>query len=293
MSKTARKIVTGVEKAYYSILKEDGDTPKYDAAKYLPGLREISVTANEEQATIYAENRLYDSENSLGEIEVTLDFASIDTTDYVALLGKKVASTGGIIESSDDQPPYIALMVEKTLSGGVKEYLTLFKGKLSIPEDKAKTKEGKTEFQTISLNGLFMPLENGIWKHAVKTTDDNFNEDTHKMNWGKTVIIPSEKEIQKLSVTSNPTNGASSVVTSSDIKLTFNNPIVSYSAVLLKNDFTTVTSKIAIDGTNKVVTIKPNSNLTAATKHAVMLTQVKDIYGQILEDTIIDFTTTP
>lgn len=189
----AKKITTGVEKAYYAVLKTDGATPTYDTVKYLPGLREISVTPNEEQASIYAENRLYESENSLGDIEVTLDFASIDTTDYVELLGKKVATDGGIIESADDQPPYIALMVEKTLSGGVKEYLTLFKGKLSIPEDKAKTKEGKTEFQTVSLSAIFMPLENGIWKHTVKTSDEGFNAETHATNWGKTVTIPTEK----------------------------------------------------------------------------------------------------
>lgn len=190
MSKTAKKIVTGVEKAYYAILTADGESPTYESAKYLPGLREISVKANEEQATIYAENRLYDSENSLGDIEVTLDFASIDTEDYVVLLGKKKATEGGIIESADDQPPYIALMVEKTLSGGVKEYLTLYKGKLGIPEDKAKTKEGKTEYQTVSLSGLFMPLENGMWKYSVKTTDSGFSEETHKTKWGKTVILP-------------------------------------------------------------------------------------------------------
>lgn len=291
MSKSARKIVTGVEKAYYSILKEDGDIPKYDIVKYLPGLREISVTANEEQATIYAENRLYDSENSLGDIEVTLDFASIDTDDYAVLLGKKIASTGGIIESSDDKPPYIALMVEKTLSGGVKEYLTLFKGKLSIPEDKAKTKEGKTEYQTVSISGLFMPLENGIWKYAVKTTDSGFNSENHKNNWGKTVILPSTEVIQKLTVTGNPTDGEDSVNVANNITLTFNNPVVSYSAILLKNDFSVVDSTIKIDGDNKVITIDPKQNLTAATKYAVMLTNIKDVYGQILEDTIIDFTT--
>lgn len=293
MSKSARKIVTGVEKAYYSILKEDGDIPKYDTAKYLPGLREISVTANEEQATIYAENRLYDSENSLGDIEVTLDFASIDTDDYAILLGKKIASTGGIIESSDDQPPYIALMVEKTLSGGVKEYLTLFKGKLSIPEDKAKTKEGKTEYQTVSISGLFMPLENGIWKHAVKTTDSGFNSENHKSNWGKTVILPSTEAIQKLSVTGNPINGADSVNVADNITLTFNNSLIGYGVKLLKNDFSEIESTINIDGTNKIITIDPKKNLTASTKYAVMLTNVKDIYGQILEDTIIDFTTAP
>lgn len=291
MNKTSKKIVTGVEKAYYSILIEDGAIPKYEAAKYLPGLREISVTANEEQATIYAENRLYDSENSLGEIEVTLDFASIDTVDYVALLGKKLAAGGGIIESADDQPPYIALMIEKTLSGGVKEYMTLYKGKLSIPEDKAKTKEGKTEYQTVSLNGLFMPLENGIWKHSVKTTDEGFVEGTHKENWGKTVRIPSTEVIQKLTVTGNPIDGADSVNVADNITLTFNNPVVNYSVALLKNDFTVVDSTIEIDGENKIVTIDPKQNLTASTKYAVMITNVKDIHGQLLADTIIDFTT--
>ena len=39
----------------------------------------------------------------------------------------KLAQSGGIIESADDQPPYIALMVEN-IKRGVKEYLTLFKG---------------------------------------------------------------------------------------------------------------------------------------------------------------------
>lgn len=291
MSKTSKKIVTGVEKAYYAILTAEGETPTYEAAKYLPGLREISVTANEEQATIYAENRLYDSENSLGEIEVTLDFASIDTADYVALLGKKLAAGGGIIESADDQPPYIALMIEKTLSGGVKEYMTLYKGKLSIPEDKAKTKEGKTEYQTVSLNGLFMPLENGIWKHSVKTTDEGFVEGTHKENWGKTVRIPSTEVIQKLTVTGNPIDGADSVNVADNITLTFNNPVVNYSVALLKNDFTVVDSTIGIDGENKIVTIDPKQNLTASTKYAVMITNVKDIHGQLLADTIIDFTT--
>lgn len=189
----SKKITTGVEKAYYAILTQDGENPTYEKAEYLPGLREISVTANEEQATIYAENRLYDSENSLGEIEVTLDFASIDTSDYAALFGKKLAQSGGIIESADDQPPYIALMVEKTLSGGVKEYLTLYKGKLSLPEDKAKTKEGKTEYQTVSLSGIFMPLENGIWKYSVKTTDADFDPEDHEQTWGERVFIPEEK----------------------------------------------------------------------------------------------------
>lgn len=287
----SKKITTGVEKAYYAILKEDGVTPKYGTVHYLPGLREISVAAKEEQATIYAENRLYDSENSLGEIEVTLDFASIDTADYAVLFGKKIAKNGGIIESSSDQPPYIVLMVEKTLSGGVKEYLTLFKGKLAIPEDKAKTKEGKTEYQTMSLNGIFMPLDNGIWKHSVKTTDEGFNAKTHAESWGKTVLLPSTEAVEKLTVTGDPEDNATGVAKNKTITLTFNNAITQFTVSLLKNDFTVVDSNISINETKKVITIDPKSDLTGTTKYAVMVNGVKDIYGQVLADTIIDFTT--
>ena len=287
----SKKITTGVEKAYYAILKEDGVTPKYGTVHYLPGLREISVAAKEEQATIYAENRLYDSENSLGEIEVTLDFASIDTADYAALFGKKIAKNGGIIESSSDQPPYIVLMVEKTLSGGVKEYLTLFKGKLAIPEDKAKTKEGKTEYQTMSLNGIFMPLDNGMWKHSVKTTDEGFDATTHAENWGKTVLLPSTEEVEKLTITGDPEDNASNVAKNKTITLTFNNAITQFTVSLLKNDFTVVDSNISINETKKVITIDPKADLTGSTKYAVMVNGVKDIYGQALADTIIDFTT--
>lgn len=287
----SKKITTGVEKAYYAILKEDGVTPKYGTVHYLPGLREISVAAKEEQATIYAENRLYDSENSLGEIEVTLDFASIDTADYAALFGKKIAKNGGIIENSSDQPPYIVLMVEKTLSGGVKEYLTLFKGKLAIPEDKAKTKEGKTEYQTMSLNGIFMPLDNGMWKHSVKTTDEGFNAKTHAESWGKTVLLPSTEAVEKLTVTGDPEDNATGVAKNKTITLTFNNAITQFTVSLLKNDFTVVDSNISINETKKVITIDPKSDLTGTTKYAVMVNGVKDIYGQVLADTIIDFTT--
>ena len=289
----SKKITTGVEKAYYAILKEDGVTPKYGTVHYLPGLREISVAAKEEQATIYAENRLYDSENSLGEIEVTLDFASIDTADYAALFGKKIAKNGGIIESSSDQPPYIVLMVEKTLSGGVKEYLTLFKGKLAIPEDKAKTKEGKTEYQTMSLNGIFMPLDNGIWKHSVKTTDEGFNAKTHAESWGKTVLLPSTEAVEKLTVTGDPEDNATGVAKNKTITLTFNNPITQYTVSLLKNDFTVVDSNISINEANKVITIDTKADLAGSTKYAVMVNGVKDIYGQVLENSIIDFTTAP
>lgn len=292
MSKKSKKITTGVEKAYYAILKEDGDTPIYAPATYLQGLREFSIVANEEESGIYAENRLWESENALGAIELTLDFTSIFTEDYVALLGKKLSTTGGIIESVDDQAPYIALMLEKTLSGGVKEYLTLFKGKLRIPEDKGKTKEGSTEFQTQSLNGTFMALNNGQWKHTVKSDDVNFNETNHANTWGKTVVVPQILEKQALTVKSNPTHDNTQHAKTANVVLTFSNNLIDYNVTLKENaGGAIVESSITYNDVDKTVTIDPNAELKGNTKYDVVISGVKDIFGQILSETKVSFTT--
>lgn len=285
----ARKITTGVEKAYYAILKEDGENPIYNPVSYLQGLREFSIVANEEESSIYAENRLWESENALGAIEVTLDFASIYTEDYVALLGKKLAENGGIIEGVDDQAPYIALMLEKTLSGGVKEYLTLFKGKLRIPEDKGKTKEGSTEYQTLSLNGTFMPLNNGLWKHTVKSDDANFKADNHANTWGKSVTIPEALAISALNITSVPVHNTTNVAKADNITLTSNNALVNYEVKLLDDTNQEVASAISINQDKKVITIDPNQDLAGQKKYSISF-YAKDIFGQVVNE-VYAFTT--
>lgn len=84
-------------------------------------------------------------------------------------------------------------MFEKTLTSGVTEYVTLFKGKFTLPEDKTKTKEGKTEYQTRSVSATFLPLKSGVWKHYVRSNSDGFNSSEWSNKWGKEVIIPMER----------------------------------------------------------------------------------------------------
>lgn len=287
----ARKITTGVEKAYFAILdNENGVNPVYKPVSYLQGLQEFSIVANEETATIYAENKTWETENAIGEIEVSLTFASIYTPDYVALLGKKLSNMGGVIESSDDEAPYIALMLEKTLSGGVKEYLTLYKGKLRIPEDVARTKEGATEFQVKTLAGTFMPLNNGMWKHVFKSDDIGFDASKHAVNWGKEVIIPTAMNPTALTVAqSTPTANQQSVTVNSTLTLKFSNKLADHSFKLTKADGTEVGATATLNEDGVTLNIKPNANLTATNKHTLAVT-VKDLFGQVINHTL-EFTT--
>lgn len=183
----ARRVITGLNKLYYAIMTDE-EQETYGEVKYFPGLREITVSPKEELGSIYAENVEWDVDSALGEIEISLDVTDVPTDIVAEILGKKKATGGGYIDNANDVKPYIALMFDKTLSGGATEYVTLYKGKFNLFEDKAKTREGKPEFQSKALTGRFMPLKNGMWKYAVRSDDADFNATTWASTWGTSVV---------------------------------------------------------------------------------------------------------
>jgi phi13 family phage major tail protein len=187
-----KHVITGLNKLYYAIMS-DMEAETYSAAKYFPGLREITVSPKEDSASIYAENQEWDVDSALGEIEVTIDVTDVSTDIIAELLGKQKAASGGYIDSASDVKPYIALMFDKTLSGGVTEYVHLYKGKFNLFEDKAKTKEGKPEFQSKTMSGRFLPLKNGMWKHAVRSNDTDFDATAWATSWGTSVVKATPK----------------------------------------------------------------------------------------------------
>lgn len=193
MTVKKKLVIKNIRKLYYAILKsETGEEATYEPIKYLPGLREITVTPEEQSGEIYAEGMVWDADTELGKIGVTLDATDLDIETYAELLGKQIDSNGGVIDNAHDEAPYIALMYEKEMTQGVMEYATLFKGKLSIPEDKAKTREGNVEYQTKSMQGVFMPLNNGDWRSIVRSNSTEFVEEVFMENWGegKTIKLP-------------------------------------------------------------------------------------------------------
>ena len=186
-------VIKNIGKLYYALLKTETDaTATYDPIVYLPGLREITVTPEEQTGEIYAEGMVWDADTELGRIGVSLDSTDIPLENYAEMLGKQMSSDGGVIDNVNDEAPYLALMYEKKLTNGVMEYATLFKGKLATPEDKAKTREGNVEYQTKPMEGTFMPLKTGDWRHIIRSDSPNFDETTFLANWGegKDVTLP-------------------------------------------------------------------------------------------------------
>lgn len=97
-----------------------------------------------------------------------------------------------------------------------------------------------------------------------------------------------------ISVSTVPADAATGVSVSANQVLTFNNKLAvgSENGIILTTAAgvpVSVTRTVSAD--RKVVTLDPASNLSATTDYLIIIPGVKDIYGQTLANTVINFTT--
>lgn len=188
--------VTGVSKLYYAPLTVDDQTSlTYDTPVYLPGIKEIGIVPKQNTEKLWAENKLWDQDTTLDEVEVTINRTDLSSAEEAALLGQTRATEGGVYASDTDVAPYIALLAEADKRNKEKRYIVLYKGKFSLPEDNAKTKEGKTEFQTPTIKGIFQTtINNSMWRYKVDSDDPDCPTDINA-TFFTSVIIPTELQV--------------------------------------------------------------------------------------------------
>ncbi len=165
----------GLEKLYYALLTKDDETGlTYGKPVYLPGVKSISASPKVSTEKLYAENKLWDQDTAIEEIEVGINLADLSNKESATLLGHTIATEGGVFASDGDTAPYIALLYKANKSNKQARYQVLYKGKFELPAENVKGKEGKTEFQTPDIKGIFQPTQNnGNWKYQVDTDDAN------------------------------------------------------------------------------------------------------------------------
>ena len=188
--------ITGVEKLFYSkITKDDNTGLTFGTPIYLAGVKEIKIAPKVSTEKLYAENKLWDQSTTLEDVEVTVNIADLTNMQSADLLGQTIATEGGSFASSKDEAPYIALLYKANKSNGQARYGVLYKGKMSLPDDSAKGKEGKTDFQTPEMKSTFQPLQNnGMWKYSVDSDDANCPSDIDT-TFFTSVIIPTKKVV--------------------------------------------------------------------------------------------------
>lgn len=161
----------GLTNLWYGLLTEGEDgTPSYAGAKSFGKAVSAKVDVSTNDATLYADDALVESDKSFQNAKVTLGVADDDMTIFAEILGHKVAEVGGeMVRSADDAAPWVGLgrVVTKMVNGKyVYKGEFLYKVRFGEPSQEDKTKGESVDFSTPEIEGTAATLANGDWSAA-------------------------------------------------------------------------------------------------------------------------------
>lgn len=191
----------GCDHLVYAIMDtEDTATtaPTYGEVKAAPGVISVNINPNASQETLFADDGPMDTATTLGKIDVAINKAELTSENKADLLGHQIDAKGAVIYGDSDVPPWVAIGFRTLKSNGNYRYVWLYKGKFTDPEDNNETKGDSINFQTDTINGQFVKLNNSItvggkstrpWKYELDGDSEKADADT--MNtWFDTVLMP-------------------------------------------------------------------------------------------------------
>ena len=187
--------IVNVEKFYVALLKsETKDKVEYGDAIYLEGIKEFGVKLKVNSDPFYHEGRKVFDETTLADINITINLTGLSDKDECLLLGHKMAKEGGIIRNENDIAPEVAILIKSNKARGIDRYEVLYAGTFSEPDTDKKSKEGKSNFQTLKLEANFRPLKSGLWSYKVDSDSAN-SEETIKSFFTKVIVPTATDEI--------------------------------------------------------------------------------------------------
>lgn len=161
----------GLTNLWYGLLTEAEDgTPSYAGAKSFGKAVSAKVDVSTNDATLYADDALVESDKSFQNAKVTLGVADDDMTIFAEILGHKVAESGGeMVRSAEDAAPWVGLgrVVTKIVNSKyVYKGEFLYKVRFAEPSQEDSTKGESVDFSTPEIEGTAATLANGDWSAA-------------------------------------------------------------------------------------------------------------------------------
>lgn len=166
----------GLTNIWYSELTEGSDgTATYAGATQLGKAVSCSTSITNNEAKLYGDDALAESDTSFASGTITLGVTDDDDTVFAELLGHTVDSDGAVVKTASDAAPYVGLgrIVTKMVNGAYKYKVEfLYKVKFSEPSKDETTKGESIEFATPSIEGIITTLGDteGTWNKS-KTFD--------------------------------------------------------------------------------------------------------------------------
>lgn len=185
---------------YVPMTTEDSaDTaPVYGTVTKAPGVMSININPNGSQETLFADDGPMETASTLGKIDVEIQKNELTTQNKADLLGHAIDNNGALVYGDSDISPWVAIGFRTLKSNGKYRYIWLYKGKFTEPEDNNETKGDSINFQSDTISGQFVRLNNSYvvggksvrpWKYELDT--DSAEASTSVINsWFTKPVMP-------------------------------------------------------------------------------------------------------
>lgn len=167
----------GLKNFLFGILTEESDgTATYGVATKPAKAISCKVDITNNDAKLYADDALAESDTSFQSGTVTLGIDEEDDVTLATFLGHEV-NNGEVVSNSGDVAPYVGMgRIITKMVDGQKKYTVVFlkKVKFSDPSEDNTTRNESLEFGTTEISGIVATLADGSWR--VKKTFNTENE---------------------------------------------------------------------------------------------------------------------
>ena len=166
----------GLTNIWFGFLTEAQDgTPSYSNGQKLGKAVSANVSITNNNATLYGDDALAESDTSFASGTCTLGVTDDDDTVFAPLLGHEIED-GEVVKTSSDTAPYVGVgrILTKMVNGAYKYKVNfLYKVKFSEPSNEENTKGETVEFSTPSIEGMVSTLSDNKGTWGISKTFDN------------------------------------------------------------------------------------------------------------------------
>lgn len=163
----------------YPVAAPLGESNEYEAGFVIAKAITASVTPNNNDATLFADDAAAETDKSFQSAGFSLNIDDLTQKVYADLLGHTYQAAGTedprtpetVIASSNDVAPFFGVGFYGKIQRNNKPYYQakwLKKVQFSEPTDETNTKGESTEFQTPTIEGTAYQLEDGTWKEQAE-----------------------------------------------------------------------------------------------------------------------------
>ena len=158
MSKGVR---IGLRNLHYKILKTEDETGvTYEEAVKIPGLISGTLTPQSAEGELYTDDVLSEYYAGITAFDITLGVKDIPIEDRATLLGYPISADGRMRVTANAEAPFVAVSFEAERTDGSYQYVQVHKVRFAPIEESFETKGGTITYQTVSVTGKSLPLDN-------------------------------------------------------------------------------------------------------------------------------------